>query len=318
VRVCLLSLLLALIGQTADAEVIDRIAAVVNNKVITLRDVQRAAGPMLRSLDGISDPERRSEEEASLLRRTLDDLVGQTLVLQEAQKLKLDAEAKEVDAWLENLKRQYGWSDEQLRSAIESQGTSMVRYREDVRRRIVTNRVVQVKLGSSVRVSDQDVEDLFEREHGGETEQPEVTVRHILFVVAEGAPEADAQAKLAKAQGVLVRLQAGEEFDQLARDHSEGPSAAKGGSLGAFLPGSLDPDFARAALEAEVGAYIGPVRTRFGYHLIQVTRRRMVEKGEPERLRREIRARLRQEGLERQLKLWIDELKREAFVDVRL
>ena len=312
------ALVLAALPAWAGAEVLDRIAAVVNDQVITLSDVRRAAAPMLAGLDGIADDARRASGERELLRRTVDDLVGQALVIQEATKLKLDATADEVDAWLENLKRQYSWSDEQLRSAIESQGTTMVQYRDDVRRRIVTNRVVQVKLGSSVRVSDEDVEDAYQREYGGSAEEPELTVRHILFVVPADAPEADTQAKLARAQDVLRRLQAGEDFGSLATEVSEGPSAAKGGSLGAFRPGSLDPDFERAALEAEVGEHVGPVRTRFGWHVLQVTRRRLVATQDPAAIRGEIRARLRQEGLERQLKLWIDELRREAFVDVRL
>ena len=306
--------------RPASAEVIDRIAAVVNDEVITLRDLMKAAGPLLGSVAQIPDATRREGERKKVLQRALDDLVGQKLVLQEARKLKLQATDKEVDAWLENLRRQYGWSDDELKQAIKSQGATEKQYRKDVRRRIVTNRVVQVKLGSSIRVSDQDVDDVFRREYGDKMEEPEITARHILFLVPEALPDSDpkSRAKRQEAQQVLETLRGGADFSETASAHSEGPSASRGGEIGAFRPGALDPEFEKAALRAKVGEIVGPIRTRFGWHLIQVTRRHMVKSKDPGQTKAEIRARLRQEALERQLGRWVDELKRSAFVETRL
>ena len=320
----LLGALSALVGPSVasdgGAEVVDRIAAVVNDEVVTLRDVVKAAGPLLASVAQIPDADRRERERARALTRTLDDLVGQRLVLQEARKLKLEATREEVDAWLGNLRRQYGWSEEELRQAIESQGATELQYRKDVRRRIVTNRVVQVKLGSSIRVSDQEVADAFRREFGDRVEEPEITARHILFLVAEALPDTDPAAvdKRAMAETVLAKLRAGADFAEMAAAHSEGPSAGRGGEIGAFKPGPLDPEFEKAALRAEVGEIVGPIRTRFGWHLIQVTRVRMVKSKDPSEAKAEIRARLRQQALERQLGRWVEELKRSAFVESRL
>ncbi len=311
---------LAVCAQPVRAEVIDRIAAVVNDEVITLRDLMKAAGPLLASVSKIPDSKRREGERARVLERALDDLVGQKLVLQEARKLKLDANKQEVDAWLDNLRRQYGWSDDELRQAIKSQGATERQYRKDVRRRIITNRVVQVKLGSAIRVSDQEVDDAFRREFGDRVEEPEITARHILFLVAEALPDTDRASvdKRSQAEAVLAKLQAGADFAEMASAHSEGPSAGRGGEIGAFKPGALDPEFEKAALRAEVGEIVGPVRTRFGWHLIQVTRVRMVKSKDPSEAKAEIRARLRQQALERQLGRWVEELKRSAFVESRL
>ena len=320
VPILALALAVSVTARPAQAEVIDRIAAVVNDEVITLRDLTKAARPLLASVAQIPDADRREKERARVMERALDDLVGQKLVLQEARKLKLDATKKEVDAWLENLRRQYGWSDEELRQAIKSQGATERQYRKDVKRRIITNRVVQVKLGSSIRVSDQDVDDAFRREFGDRLEEPEITARHILFLVPEALPDGDptTKSKRAKAEAVRAQLSTGADFGQMAKEHSEGPSSARGGELGAFRPGALDPEFEKAALRAEVGEVVGPVRTRFGWHLIQVTRRRMVRSKDPDQAKAEIRARLRSEALERQLGRWVEELKRSAFVDKRL
>jgi peptidyl-prolyl cis-trans isomerase SurA len=301
----------------AEARVIDRIAAVVNDQVLTLRDVHLAAGPLLASVRELPNAKKRESEEALLVQRTLDELIGQTLILQEAQKLKLTASVREIDTFLDNLKRQYNWSDEDLTSAVQAQGTSMARYRDDIRRRILTNRVVQARLGSSVRVSDQDIDDAFEREYGGSQEEPEIMARHILLLVPEAADEATESKRRTEASAILDALRGGADFEQVAREKSEGPSATRGGALGTFRKGSLDPVFEKAAMQASVGEIVGPVRTRFGFHLIQVIRRTMVQSRDPAVAKKEIRGRLRQGALQKQLKRWVDELRRAAFIDVR-
>lgn len=65
----------------------------------------------------------------------------------------------------------------------------------------------------------------------------------------------------------------GADFAELARQHSKCPSAAKGGELGQFGPGMMVPEFDRICFSAEVSSVEGPVKTQFGYHLVEVTRR---------------------------------------------
>lgn len=312
-------LLLILSTAFAQPQVIDRIAAVVNDEVITLREAERSVTPLLASIARIDDLERRQRERAQVMERAIEDLVGQTLVLQEARKLKLDASDAEVDAWLNNLKRQYGWDDQAMTKAIAGQGTTMARYREDVRKRILTNRVVQMKLGSSVRVSEADLEDGVAREMSGGADIPELEARHILFIAAENAPEDEVLAKQQAAITLLTQLQNGDfDFPTAARRFSEGPTAARGGSLGRFRPGQLDPAFEKAALSAAVGDVVGPIRTPFGWHIIQVTRRRVIEQKNRDQIREKVRAQLRQEGLQRELKRWVEQLKTQSHVENRI
>ncbi len=65
----------------------------------------------------------------------------------------------------------------------------------------------------------------------------------------------------------------GGDFAKLAAEHSKCPSGAKGGALGEFGPGQMVPEFDQVVFKAEVGTVQGPVKTQFGYHLIEVTSR---------------------------------------------
>jgi peptidyl-prolyl cis-trans isomerase C len=77
----------------------------------------------------------------------------------------------------------------------------------------------------------------------------------------------------AACEALKTRIEAGEDFATLAREHSECPSGQEGGDLGDFRPGMMVREFDQVVFSAEVGKVHGPVRTQFGYHLIEITRR---------------------------------------------
>jgi len=312
-------LLLPWLLRQAGAEIVDRIAAVVNDEVVTLREVRRAASPALAALSGIGNATLVRQEQDRAIKEALDELIGQILLMQSAEELKVSATNEEVTEYIEQVKRQYGWDDAAMAEALQREGTSVEEFRKDVRRRLTTSRLVQIKLGSTIRVSDVEVDEAMKREYSTLATEKELTARHILLLVPEGADPAQEEQVRKRAQDLLQQARAPDaDFAELARKHSEGPGGSKGGEIGSFTRGILDPAFEKAAFAAEVGEVVGPVRTRYGYHIIQITRSRELEPKDEEVLRREVRNRLRQEGLERAMKRWILELRRKAFVDVKL
>ncbi len=91
-------------------------------------------------------------------------------------------------------------------------------------------------------------------------------------------------AKRASARHILVssqqacedlktKIEAGADFAALAKEHSQCPSGKKGGDLGEFGPGQMVPEFDKVVFSADVGKVQGPVKTQFGWHLLEVTRR---------------------------------------------
>ena len=72
------------------------------------------------------------------------------------------------------------------------------------------------------------------------------------------------------AQGIMIRLSKGENFEDLAKRFSKCPSGKKGGSLGWFGKGDMVPEFEKACFEGKAGEVVGPVKTEFGYHIIKI------------------------------------------------
>jgi peptidyl-prolyl cis-trans isomerase D len=126
-------------------------------------------------------------------------------------------------------------------------------------------------LASGETVSEDELRRVYESEQARFGQPERRKVRHILLPVPQDADEAQAQAVLEEIQAVRERIQGGEPFEEVAKAVSKDPgSASNGGSLGEIEQGMMDPVFDQAAFGLAAGELSEPVRSRFGYHLIEV------------------------------------------------
>ena len=110
----------------------------------------------------------------------------------------------------------------------------------------------------------------------------------------------------------------GEDFGTLARAHSQDPgSGSDGGELGWVTPGKMVPEFEKAMDELQVGEVSQPIKSRFGYHLIQVTDRRELDNTEDYQ-RTRARESIRQRKTEEELEIWLRRLRDESYVEYHL
>ena len=138
--------------------------------------------------------------------------------------------------------------------------------------------------------------------------------RHILIRSSETVSEADARRRLA---GLRERIVAGADFAALARANSDDSTAARGGDLDWIYPGDTVPEFERALQELKPGELSQPVRTPFGFHLIQVLERRSAELS-PERRRLQARLALRERKSDDAFQQWLRQLRDQTYVELRL
>ena len=169
-----------------------------------------------------------------------------------------------------------------------------------------------------MKLADDDVKNYYQthpQEFGGE---PEVHVRHIFLPLPEGASKADEQKAFAAGDKVLERLRAGEDFAKVAREVSKGPSAAEGGDIGWLRRGTVQKALEDVAFKLEPGRISGLIRAGPGLHVIKVEERRVGGGKKYEDVAEEIRARLFEEQVGTYRQQYIDELKRDALVEVKM
>jgi len=152
-----------------------------------------------------------------------------------------------------------------------------------------------------------------ERSRNQPTVVEQAHARHILIKVNETTSESDAKARIDR---LRERLVAGASFEDLARANSEDTSSAKGGDLGWISPGDTVPDFERALAKLAPNEISQPVRTPFGWHLIQVLERRRQDVTQ-ERRRDEARKAIRQRKSDEQFDDFVRQLRDRTYVEYK-
>jgi len=150
---------------------------------------------------------------------------------------------------------------------------------------------------------------------GAEAPVLQTRMRHILIRTSEAISESEARRKLRDLRDRIVS--GGADFAELARVHSDDGTAARGGELDWVYPGDTVPEFERAYEELKVGELSQPVRTPFGYHLIQVLERRSSDLS-PERRRMQARQTLRERKADEAYQEWLRQLRDQTYVELRL
>ena len=256
-------------------QVVDRIAAVVNDDIILASEVEEK----LFLLDARGQLKGRDSTQVSEMRKEiLNRLIEERLVVQRAKSQSIEAEAsdlqKRVDEEMQKVRAQFP-SPEAFRQALSQEGISETmlreRYQHDIEQELLGQRIVSKEVRSKVEVTTADVEKYFnENKDELPRKSAELELAHFLARPVDASVE---KASLEKIEKARARIAGGEKFEDVAAEMSDDPSKSRGGMLGWFQKGDLDPMFESVAESLTLGELSQPVRSSFGYHLIEVLER---------------------------------------------
>jgi parvulin-like peptidyl-prolyl isomerase len=320
-RLPFLLVLLPLVAIAAPKKpvVVERVAAVVNDTVILESEVVAKAAALMQEEEQDPDPKRRDQQWRQVVRRTVDQIVDEELISEAAVEAKLEVTDAEVGRAIDEIKRQNRVTDRQLEQALAAQGMTLGEYRKDVRKQILRLRAVSVLVRPRVQVSDADVKARFDKIAGQSTAVTEVKVRHILLAVNEkgGAP---AQEEARRRAGDLIsRVRGGEDFAALAKTASDDQATkAAGGDLGWYKRGELPTEWEEVLFGMNEGEVRGPIKGPRGLHVFQVQELKKEATRPFDEVKEQLREQLFTEEMEKQTKVWLEELRRKAHVEVKL
>ena len=298
-----------LITSGASAEIVDKVVAIVNRKVITQYELEQATQTFLQAG---RDPARVTRE------TVLTYLIGQELVSQEAENAGILITDDDLKNAIEYIKRQNNLlTDEQLKEALGKEGKTWEEFLTELRKQIKIERMIDQEVRAKVEVTDADVEAYYQANRERFEQAPStVHVRHILLAIPESADEARIQQIQQKAEQLVQQLRDGADFAEAARANSDHPSAEAGGELGTFKPGELAPPF-DIAFTMESGAISDPVRSDKGFHIINVQEKMSGEQVVYDQVKTQIQNALFEEKANRRYEEWIAELKERAYVEIK-
>nr|WP_281285831.1 peptidylprolyl isomerase [Persicimonas caeni] len=167
-----------------------------------------------------------------------------------------------------------------------------------------------------LEVTEQDIEDYYDSNLERFEKDEQVRARHILVKVAKGATAAEeTEARQRAADLVQKAKRPNADFGELAKKHSEGPSASRGGDLGYFPRQRMVPEFSKAAFSLNPGEISQPVRTQFGFHVIMVEDVKPAGRTPLEEAKSQIRQQLERKQYRGAMKKLIAKLEADATIE---
>jgi len=307
-------------AQEPRRDVVDRIVAVIENEIVTLRELEEKANDFLSELDPTMEGLERERRRQEIMRRVLDIEIDEKLMAKEveANRDKLGVTEKDIDRAVDTVLAQYNMTREQLQATLYGQGLTWSEYRQKLRQQMEGARLIQAQVQGKVQINESEVKRRCEERQSSGATQPQVCVAHILLSVPEGASEKEIEARRNKAAKLKGELAAGGDFAAYALTHSDDKSTPDG-DLGCFARGQMVEAFEDAAFNTKPGEISDITRTNFGFHIIKVRELKAAASrcsSEPQLA--PFRDEIYQQEIERQRVLWLANLRKKSFVDIRL
>lgn len=299
------------------AEVVDRIVAVVGNEVITERELDQLyngdeLGLMKADpLSGVEAPHMTREE-------YLDRLIEAKVIEQEVKRQGIRIDVLEVEKAIDRKRESLGLTEDEFIRALALQGISIEEYREQVKNQLITYRLIGQEVRGEIEVTDEDVLAYYRQHPDQFEEKDKYHLRHIFIAFPANGNTAERKQAVDRLQALRQRALKGEDFTELAKNHSQSPTAPNGGDLGWFELPELLPEFREQVLRLQPGE-LSPVFVHGnGAHLLLLVE---VSRGQVQPLdevKDHIRDIIFQQYTMERYDLWLERLKARTHIENRL
>ena len=255
-------------GQTVDS-----VVAVVNDDVITERELELRTDLITRRLQQQGAPVPPTDD---LRVQVLNQMVLERVQLQRAKEDGIVIDDAQVQSTLQRLAQANNLSLDTYRQKLEAQGVPWSVFTRDARTELTLSKLREKEVDSKITVSDAEVANYIASQRGpGAKVQQDLRFEHILVKVPAGAEQAELGAAQAKASAILQQAKSGTKFASLAKSDSQAADASKGGDLGFQSPSKLPAEFVAAASKLRPGE-VNPdlIRTADGFEIVRLVDRR--------------------------------------------
>jgi peptidyl-prolyl cis-trans isomerase SurA len=264
----------------------------------------------------------------------LRDLIDQQLLLEKGKELGVTGET-DVIKRLNQMRQQMGLASiDDLEKEAQKQGISFEDFKEQIRIAAVTQQVIGQEVGAKIHITDEDIQEWYNKHQKELTGQEEIALSEILVSTQlpnaenkdkEAAPKdkslPEDPAKVAEAEAkanqILEQLKKGAKFEDLAKKSSDGPTASQGGTLGTFKRGELAKDLEDKTFSLKAGETTGVIRTRQGFIILQVSAHRAAGVAPMKEIADRIREAVYSERLEPAARAYLTKLREQAFIDIK-
>ncbi|MGA7828910.1 MAG: peptidylprolyl isomerase [Geobacteraceae bacterium] len=299
--------------STAVSSTSTKVVAKVNGTPITQMELDRATKFAIAQSGNTK--ELTAEQKKKADSAVLNQLISAELLYQAAQKQPIADIDSRVAAQLKEGRSKFP-NTAAYDKALKGSDLTEKDLEGFARKEIYINNLIEKNIASKVTISDADAKKFYD-ENSDKFKQPEtVKASHILIGVAPNASAEEKAKAKEKAEALLKRAKAGEDFATLAKENSTCPSAPQGGNLGYFSKGQMVPAFEKAAFSMKPGEISDIVETQFGYHIIKVTDKKPASTVPFKDAKKEIINYLKVQEIQKEISALVQKLREEGKIEI--
>jgi len=297
-------------GSPALAEVVDKVAIVVNNEIITYGEIDRMLSPAYEKYKTLYQGDELAKKLEEARQNIIAQLIEDRLILGEAKKKNVEVDDREVDSKIAETEKRFA-SKEGFDQALAAQHVTLKELRTRYKEQIMTRRMIDQKVGGTIMVSPSEINKYYE-EHVNEFREPEeIKLRMILVRPKEGLEGLKA---LDLVNEIKRRLREGGDFAALARTYSEGPNAEDGGLMGYVKREDLHPEIDKAIAVLKDQETSDVVQTSLGWQFFRVEEKKHPKTIPLSEARQMIEEKLFADKAKDKIKGWVDNLRKNAYI----
>ena len=303
-----------------NTKVVEEIIARVNNEIITRSELDKARASAeddaKQECQARCTPEQLRVDIEDRQKNALRDLIDQSLLVQRGKDMGVSVEPELIKK-LDQIRQQNNLTSmEDLEKAVSSQGLNWEDFKDNIRKGLLTQRVISSEVGSHITIGKDEVQKYYDDHHKDFVRPEQVALREI-EVSTDGKKDSELPDLKKKAETALKRVQDGEDFAEIAKRFSDGSTAKQGGFLGVYKRGELSKELEDIVFKMKKNDLTGVLDTKQGYLVLQVMER--YEEGQQPlaKVENEIMDKLYSERMEPALREYLKTLREQSYVVIK-
>lgn len=313
IKITMLAFTLVMFSVLAQAATINKFVAIVNDEVITQQDIDQ----LLAVLYAQYSQEYKGDELLQKMEQVKKDILNQViedkLVLSRAKELDIKVTESEISERLDYIKKGFS-SEEEFYKTLETQGVTIANLKDRYRDQIMMKKLVDYEVKSKISVLPSEISDYYEKHKDQYRGTDSYRVKNILIKAKDAVSFELAKVEI---ENVYNKLKEGGNFDDFAKQFSQGPNAENGGDMGYIKQGQMLEALDMAIFKLKPGEFSEPVKSEIGYHIFKVEDIKYGRLSSLEDVNKDIQMALFQDKFKAQVNEWLSGLKKKAYISIK-
>lgn len=315
-RVCLTGVCVVFLTTAVQARIVDKVAAKVNERIITMSDVERTL--KIFKLENPDKAAKIKTHDPQTLSFFLRQLISVVLIEEELKKTGRQVTDKEVDAAYRSIKKQNKMTDKQFNEYLEKSGLTMQDYRTALRQKIERIRFFNTHIKTHISITPEDIKAYYDSHQRRFQGAEKVKIAEIFIPVSADLTSA----KRLKRQNLIMKIESdlykGKKFSELVKAYHSNPIVKINEDLGWFERGTLAKAIAEKAFSLKKGGVSNIIETKSGFHIIKVLDITHVKHISLKEATSEIKSMLYRREMGKKLDEWMKNSRKDAQIEIMM